>query len=122
MTKSWNVFLTLWAPIIFIITSIAFFFWGQNLWVIGILIIGIALNTLTDLKLKGTDVDEDERYKYIVLRSSDMSNRISGTVLIILTVVHFFFSPLEGSLILIILLLVHYVSEALSSILIGNRS
>lgn len=122
MNKRLNIFLTLWAPLILLIIAVAFIFWGQDVWVMGILVFGIALNALTDLKLKGTDINEDERYRYIVLKSSEMSNRITGTALIILTVVHFLFTQLDGSLILITLLLVHYVSEALSSLLISNKN
>ncbi|MFK3938001.1 DUF2178 domain-containing protein [Alkalihalobacillus sp. NPDC078783] len=121
MNKKMEIFLTLWAPLVMLIIAVVFIFWGQDVWVMGILVFGIALNALTDLKLKGTNVNEDERYRYIVLKSSDMSNRITGTALIILTIVHFLFTQLEGSLVLITLLLVHYVSQALSSLLISNK-
>lgn len=121
MTKSFNAVLTIWVPMLIIVAAVFLFIAGNQLWVITLLAIGIALSMLADLKIKGTDIRDDERYKSIAMRSSDLSNRITATVLIILTCVHFFFYSIEGSIILIILLLTHYGAEIISSLFLSYK-
>lgn len=129
MKKGWmtmiiNKFITkliaLWVPLFTLFISIYFLLKDEFTFVFGLIVLGIALDSLIDWKLKGL-ANEDERYLFLKRKGNDFAHRMTYSVIIIFIIIHFFFVPLETGVILILLLLTTYISSALGTLYLNLK-
>ncbi|MEK3890322.1 hypothetical protein [Bacillus sp. FSL K6-3431] len=114
--------LVLWIPAIVLIFSIYLLFTGKSGIVIGLALLGMALDGFVDYKLKGLHLEGDERYRLIILKGSDFAHRLTFSAIIILIVIHFLYKPLETSIVLLLLLVITYASSAASTLFLSYKN
>ncbi|TDQ40671.1 putative membrane protein DUF2178 [Aureibacillus halotolerans] len=121
MSKRTLSLISMGLALCFVLISIVFLFSGQNLWVIGLLVLGTAINSLLEIKIKGVNGVEDERYHHIFQKVSVYTSRITFSAVIIMCIIHFFFIQINASILLVLLVLTYYISESVSTWVISKR-
>lgn len=108
-------------PLVTVLVSIFLLFQGDYSLVLGIVLLGISLEMVVEYKIKGLDMNYDERYNLIIRKGSDFAHRMTYSVIIVLLFIHFWYQPLDAGFVLVLLLVVGYASATLSSLYMSYK-
>lgn len=114
-------FLAVLFPLVTVLASIFLLFQGDYLLVLGIVLLGMSVDMIVDYKIKGLDMNYDERYYLIIRKGSDFAHRMTYSVIMVLLFIHYLYQPLEAGFVLVLLLIVGYTSATLSALYMSYK-
>lgn len=117
-----NQMVLLWIPVVIFFCSIYFLWQGKNGLVVGVILLGFALDGFVEFKLKDDAYEkDDERYRYLIRKGTDFSHRMTYSAIIVLLIIHFLYHSLEAGFVLILLLVISYASASFSTLFFSFR-
>ncbi len=115
-------FLKIYFPFIVLSFSIIFLVQGNSFYIWGIILLLLAVQSITEMKLTGTQEPEDERIEEVRKRAMGIAYSVTISAIIVLLVIHYFFIELGASFVLNSLLVTGFLSYPIASIFINRNT